>query len=189
MDKSLVAMVMCGLVFVANFQHFLSYCRVKRPGGVFISLLKQRVTEEQMKSIFRRDRQMDNQSKKKRKQLKVKQDKAKVAQMKKQMNRELEKLEKQRWNEQKKTLPDVGLEKRFGLGEAEDGEFDLMEVDDVDAPECDDGMTSETTNEGHQESSNHGDKVDGNHDNELSGNHDNEMNGDHDNEILLNGEI
>ena len=159
---------------------------MKRPGGVFISLLKQRATEEQMKSIFRRDRQMDNQSKKKRKRLKVKQDKAKVAQIKKQMNRELEKLEEQRWNEQKQRLPNVGLEKRFGIGQSE---VDLMEVDEVDAPVCDDGMTLETTSEDHQESSNHDDKVNGNHDDEVNGNHDNEMSGNLDNEILLNDTV
>lgn len=155
-------------------------CRLKRPGGVFISLLKQRITEEQMKSIFRRDRQLDNQSKKKRKRMKAKQDKAKVAQMKKRMDKELEKMEQKRWNEIKQELPDSKLEKRFGILD-DDQDVDLMEVDDESPGYEEDSMA--TTNE-----DDHDNEIDGNHENGVGGNHDNGVGSYHDSEIL-NGEI
>ena len=160
--------------------------RLKRPGGVFISLLKQSITEEQVKSIFRRDRQLDNQSKKKRKRMKVKQDKAKVAQMKKRMDKDLEKMEEKRWNEVKQELPDVKLEKRFGIVDKDD-DVDLMEVDTVNSPACDE-MTSEMANGDDQDGSNHDNQVDDFHDNKVDGYHDNEVDANHDNEIL-NGTI
>jgi len=114
-------------------------CSPKRPGGVFISLLKQRITDEQRKSIFQRDRRLENQTKKKKKKRKVLEDREKAEKFKKRMDQELSKLEQQRWNETKKSLPDIGLDKRLAQANLEDGENfedgenledgEMMEVD------------------------------------------------------------
>lgn len=158
-----------------------NYCRLKRPGGVYITLLKQSITEEQMKSIFRRDRQLDNQSKKKRKRMKAKQDKAKVEQMKKRMDKELEKMEQKRWNEEKQQLPDVKLEKRYGIADVNyDHDIDLMEVDDIEYDE--DSMAVTNGND-------HENEEIGNHDNEVNGNHDDIVEDNHGDNELLSGEI
>lgn len=123
-----------------------------------------------MKSIFQRDKKLDNKSKKKRKRMKVKQDKAKVVQMKKRMDRELEKMEQKRWNELKQELPEVKLEKRFSPDDNED--IDLMEVDDIDSPICDetaqDSMTVTNNDDDHgfEEASNHDNKACDSHDNQ-----------------------
>ena len=155
--------------------------RLKRPGGVFISLLKQRITEEQMKTIFQRDKQLDNQSKKKRKRMKAKQDKAKAAQIKKRMDKELERLEQKRWDDLKQELPDVKLEKRFNMI---DDDVDLMEVDD-EYPVYDE-ETMATANENDQFHGNHDNGVNGNHDDGVNDNHDDGVNGNHDNELVDN---
>ena len=100
--------------------------------------------------------------------------------MKKRMDKELEKMEEKRWNELKQELPDVKLEKRFGMV---DGDVDLMEVDNIGSPLCDE-MTSEIANEDGQEGSNHDNKVDGCLDNKVDDYHDNEVDDNHDNELL-----
>jgi len=91
--------------------------------------LKQRITDEQRKSIFERDRRLENQTRKKKKKRKVLEDREKADKFKKRMDQELSTLEQKRWNETKKNLPDIGLDKRYGLDatELEDGE--MMEVD------------------------------------------------------------
>lgn len=91
--------------------------------------MKQRITDEQRKSIFERDRKLENQTKKKKKKRKVIEDREKAEKFKKRMDQELSTIEQKRWNETKKNLPDIGLDKRYGLDVIglEDGE--MMEVD------------------------------------------------------------
>jgi len=124
-----------------------------------------------MKTIFNRDKKLDNQSKKKRKRLKAQQDKVKVAKMKQRMDKELERMEQKRWNEVKQELPNIKMEKQLNFGLADDDkDIDLMEVD---SPLCDE-MTSDsmaTANENDYQ----GNEANGNHDNEVDGNHDNEI--------------
>ena len=106
----------------------------KRPGGVFISLLKQRITDDQRKSIFERDRKLENQTKKKKKKRKVLEDREKAEKFKKRMDQELSNIERKRWNETKKSLPDIGLDKRYGLDVADLEDGEMMEVDVPELP-------------------------------------------------------
>jgi len=110
-------------------KYFCLYSSPKRPGGVFISLLKQRITDDQRNSIFERDRKLENQTKKKKKKRKALENREKAEKFKKRMDQELSNLEKKHWDETKKSLPDIGLDKRYGIGmkDLEDGE--MMEVD------------------------------------------------------------
>lgn len=136
-----------------------------------------------MKSIFHRDKQLDSQNRKRKKRMKAKQDKAKVAQVKKRIDKELEKMEQKRWDELKKELPDVKLEKRYSLSDDEDNDFDLMEVDEIESPICGETITDSMATANENDSQDNSERS-GNHNNGVDDNYNEE---DNDNDIP-NGE-